>query len=375
MRHSIHHAQELHSRNIQQTNHEGEHKMSKSIARKTLATIATGAMAAAALVAIAQPATATDGDPFQLGYLQVTPTSGVIDGDLHKGWVQTAFTNDGQVCPAGNTLRAGFYAVVDGNLVGTPAAGVIRSGVDYMPVHGGIEVGETSVYREGQYVAADSVSFPWVTVAVTGGTVELRHTCHAANAYDQATDPYYSVTIEVQPGGAWVVTQQGSPSGDSSESDINVNVPEAQTPTTPTGLKISVKPNPVTLTNAATREAGQVWTATGTLSDVTVNDDRRDAAAAGWTLNGKASDFVSGANTISSQNLGWTPAKVSGQGTEGAAAAPNVDGGLSTNKTLATGTASDSADVKTTVNAALKLDVPASAADGSYKSTLTLTLI
>jgi hypothetical protein len=48
---------------------------------------------------------------------------------------------------------------------------------------------------------------------------------------------------------------------------------------------------------------------------------------------------------------------------------------LSTDKPLATGTASDAQDVKTTVNAALKLEVPADADDGAFKSTLTLTLI
>ncbi|MDR2565291.1 MAG: hypothetical protein LBC97_04390, partial [Bifidobacteriaceae bacterium] len=163
---------------------------------------------------------------------------------------------------------------------------------------------------------------------------------------------------------------------DSSESDINVDIPTLTTPPGPaTGLKISVKPGATTLTGPNTREAGTAWQATGTLPNVTVNDDRRDAAAADWTLNGKASAFVSGANQIASTNLGWAPNKVSGQGAAGATVAPNANGGLSTDKELATGQASAAQDVTTTVNALFTLDVPETAPAGAYKSTLTLTLI
>ncbi|MDR1188424.1 MAG: hypothetical protein LBK95_13390, partial [Bifidobacteriaceae bacterium] len=326
--------------------------MLHTLARKTLATLATGAMATAALVVIAQPAVATDGDPLQLGYLQVTPSSGQIDVSDSVGWLTSAFTNEGEVCPDGHRARSGFYSKVDGVLDTNPIAGQIRAGITYAGSHGGINDGETNILRTADLVSNAQAAFPWEEVAPNGGVVELRHACQAAAQYAPTSDPYYQVTIEVQPGGAWVVIQQGSPAGpsayDSSESDINVDVPEATTTTPPTGLKISVKPGPVTLTGPATREAGEVWSATGTLDNVTVNDDRRDSAAAGWTLNGRASAFTAtDKDPIPASNLGWTPAKVSGAGAAGAAVAPGVAGGLSTDKPLATGTASDDVDVKT----------------------------
>jgi hypothetical protein len=344
-------------------------------ARKTLATLAAGALAATGLALVAQPAAATEGDPLQLGYLQATPTSGVIDPVDHVGWLTNLRTNEGEVCPDGHRARAGLYAVVDGVLNLTAVGGVMRAGSSYdLGVsHGGVNDGETSIYRVGERVAIISHSVPWVSPR--DAVMELRHTCHAAAPYADATDPYYSVTIKIEADGSWEVLPQGPAVHDSSESDINVTVPEATTTTPPTGLKISVKPGPVTLTGPGTREIGQVWSATGTLDDVTVNDDRRDAALAGWTLNGKASAFTAGVNTISSENLGWTPALVSGAGAAGAAVVAAPGAGLSIARPLATGTASDAANVATTVNAALQLDVPADAADGAYKSTLTLTLI
>jgi hypothetical protein len=356
--------------------------MSRITARQTLATIATGALAAAALVVVAQPAAGED-DPLKLGNLQVTPASGQIDAAGRSGWVEAAFTNQGQVCPEGFRYWSSFEYLVAGSR-GTAGWSIGQTDPNPAPTISGIQDGDTHIYRTGSHALtpAATSTFPW-QYAAAGATIELRHTCigSASYGYVQTRDYYYSVQIEVQPGGAWQVL--GAPptpaSYDSSESDINFELPPISSPPAPpTGLKISVKPGPATLTGPATREPGQIWTATGTLDDVTVNDDRRDPAAGDWTLNGKASDFTANGNDpISSLNLGWTPAKVSGAGQAGAVVAPGAEGGLSLDKALATGSASDAQDVTTTVNAALRLDVPAdvNAAGGSFKSTLTLTLI
>lgn len=348
--------------------------MMYATAKKTLASIAATAVATAAIVVAAQPAFADD-DPLKLGNLQVSPTSGQIVPADHSGWLEEAWTNEGEVCPAGFRERAGLYAVTDGKVSLTAVGGVIRKDIDYGDgIQGGVNDGETSVYRTGDRVRLTSSVFPWTTVYQNGATVELRHTCHDVESiYDPSLHPYYSIMIEVEAGGAWHVL--GGPIvHDSSESDINVSVPTAIS-STPTGLKISVKPGAATLTGAATRATGQVWTATGTLDNVTVNDDRRDAGAADWTLNGKVSDFASTSttDTIPAANLGWTPAKVGGAGSAGAAVA--IGTGLATDKPLATGEASAGTDVTTTVNAALALEVPATVAAGAYSATLTLTLI
>ncbi|MDR1187420.1 MAG: hypothetical protein LBK95_08190 [Bifidobacteriaceae bacterium] len=358
--------------------------MFRTSARKSLATLATGAMTAAALIVMAQPAAAAD-DPLRLGSLQVTPASGQIDAANKTGWLESASTDAGQVCPAGYRYSSELIPYIDGVRVpGLVAAWAMLAGDTAMaPSISGLDDGDTHIYRTGSYIISPhaSVTFPWTAVAPQGGTVELRHTCEDSYGYGEGFDPYYSVTIEVQPGGAWQVL--GAPpapaSYDSSESDINFELPPITSPPTPpTGLKITVKPGATTLTGPATREPGQIWTATGALGNVTVNDDRRDSTADAWTLNGKASDFAAtGQDPISSANLGWTPAKVSGAGTAGAVVAPGVGGGLSVDQALATGSASDEQDVTTTVDAALTLDVPAdvNAEGGSFKSTLTLTLI
>jgi hypothetical protein len=172
-------------------------------------------------------------------------------------------------------------------------------------------------------------------------------------------------------------TNPGEPGGDSSDSDVNVDVPgSAETPAT--GLTIRVKPGSANLTGSVTRGEG-VWEATGALGQVTVRDDRRDASAGGWTLNGEATDFsqqgTDATGSIAASNLGWAPSKIGGQGAAGSAVAPGTDGGLGTPKPLATGTASADGNVETTVEAELTLRVPADAPAGSYRSVLTLTLI
>ncbi|MDR2347805.1 MAG: WxL domain-containing protein [Bifidobacteriaceae bacterium] len=343
--------------------------MFHNIGKKTLAAIAASVTA----VGLAALPAAADDDPLRLGDLQVSPLSGQIDSELAVGWLEIEWTNPGEVCPAGFRTRTSLFPFVNGQQNANSTGRVFRyEAAAVAPNMGGILDGEDYVYRTGEYAALQTTLFPWNSVALTGGSVEMRHTCQAGNTYAAATDPYYSVFIEVEAGGAWHVA--GVTVNDTSQSDINVNVPTAEA-SVATGLKISVKPGATTLTGPATRDAGQVWTATGTLDDVTVNDDRRDASGADWTLTGMASAFTHTTlnSAIPASNLGWTPAKVSGAGTAGPAVSTSV--GLANYRTLATGAASAGTDVTTTVNAALALEVPATVAAGAYSATLTLTLI
>lgn len=160
---------------------------------------------------------------------------------------------------------------------------------------------------------------------------------------------------------------------DTAAPSVGVTVPTATTPT-PTGLKMSAKPTAVTLTGPATRTAGEVWTATGELGTVTVNDDRQSESTP-WTLNGRISALTSGSNQIAASNVGWKPAKVDGSGLPGAEVEAAVSGGLSSAKPLATGTGSATANVTTSVGATITLKTPADAPAGAYTGTLTLTLI
>jgi hypothetical protein len=173
----------------------------------------TGVLAAVALtstlLAVAPAATAAAGDPLQLGSLTAAPTSGTIDAAAMTGWLTSVSTAEGEVCPPGFRSRSGFHAVVDGTLDTTAIAGVMRAGSAYGTDSAGINDGETRIVRSEGRVATTTGVVPW-NKAAAGATLELRHTCQAAAAYAPATDPYYSVTVVVQPGGAWQVSD-GAP--------------------------------------------------------------------------------------------------------------------------------------------------------------------
>lgn len=207
-------------------------------------------------------------------------------------------------------------------------------------------------------------------VAVANGTASYSVSGLSASTTYGFTAEYSGDTTYAASASASTSVTTVAAAADSSNSSVNVTVPTV-TPTTPTGLKISVKPgSTIALTGAATRTQGAAWSATGSLGNVTVNDDRRVAGAA-WTLSGQSSAFTSGSNTVAASNLGWTPAKVSGVGgTAGAAAT-----GLDSSQPLATGTGTTDANVTTVVSAGLTLAVPADSAAGDYTATLTLTLI
>jgi hypothetical protein len=123
------------------------------------------------------------------------------------------------------------------------------------------------------------------------------------------------------------------------------------------------------------------WVFTGNLTGVSVNDTRPPQP--GWTLTGQATNFVNGATTVSSSNLGWTPALASGGDAEGVVTAGQaVDSklktaasdGLHTSRTLAQAAPGNGLGVKN-LSTGLELRIPDTSPTGTYKSTLTLTLV
>lgn len=213
--------------------------------------------------------------------------------------------------------------------------------------------------------------------AVTLGVAELANgvaTLQATTLTPGTTYAAGSITAEyggdgMHEGSTGATTEAFSTTGTGGSIPIGVVVGEPQNPGQPSGLKLSVPTEAVSLTGGA-RTANTPWTATGNTGDVTVTDDRQDAAALAWTLSGQAADFTAGSNVIGAAQLAWTPSHVSGPGFAGAAAT-----GLDAAKELARGTASTGVNVQTVVKAELTLTVPADKPAGSYSSTLTLTLI
>ncbi|WP_421742192.1 Ig-like domain-containing protein [Cellulomonas sp.] len=163
---------------------------------------------------------------------------------------------------------------------------------------------------------------------------------------------------------------------------VTLTVPGA--PVEPGALTLAVPSTPVALTGA--RDAGNTRvTASGALPQITVTDTRRDDLLTGWRVNVQAADFTGTAGTVGAKYLGWAPAtpvmdKLPGAPLvvqAGAHVGSFLDDatstGLGASKTLAQTTTSGRGASR--LGAALNLAIPASTAEGSYTSTITVTLV
>src|SRR5215471_7720582 len=82
---------------------------------------------------------------------------------------------------------------------------------------------------------------------------------------------------------------------------VNVAVPTSQG-----RFIMTVSSTPVSLGTAALSSDFSHFSASGTLSDVTVSDERNQTVP-GWTITGQVSNFTAGTLTIPGSDLGWTP--------------------------------------------------------------------
>ena len=160
-------------------------------------------------------------------------------------------------------------------------------------------------------------------------------------------------------------------SGNVQAETINVNVPASQGP-----FIMTVSTTPVSLGTATLSSDFTKFTASGTLSDVTVSDERNQTVP-GWSITGQMGTFSDGTHSIPGSALGWTPA-VKSQVTPGdvvagspvAAAAP----GLGTASTLASAAAGKGLHTSV-LTADLSFQAPANTSPGAYSGTLTITAI
>jgi hypothetical protein len=129
--------------------------------------------------------------------------------------------------------------------------------------------------------------------------------------------------------------------------------------------------------------AGQFYTADGRLNQVTVLDTRDTDT--GWIARGFVEDFSSGADTFDGSYLGWTPQvtddsdPVGGSTydqvvTPGPQVLPGTDPGLTVNSILGESLANEGLGIAT-MDARMKLLIPASADAGDYAATLSLSVI
>lgn len=131
--------------------------------------------------------------------------------------------------------------------------------------------------------------------------------------------------------------------------------------------------------------AGQYFSATGRLNQVTVVDTRD--LDAGFTVNGTVSDFVNGSSDFSGNYLAWHPVVTDDSDVnldgydQTVVAGPSVEAvgssstaGLVTPKPLAYAVAGQGLGIAT-LDARLKLLIPVTASSGTYTATITITVI
>ena len=168
---------------------------------------------------------------------------------------------------------------------------------------------------------------------------------------------------------------------------VTLTVP-AVVQTEPGSLTLSV-PSSAAVTLSGARDSGNTRvTATAKLPAIKVDDTRRSDLLTGWQVNVQASDFaLAGSPSIGAKYLGWTPAAtltttVNGSGSllatqAGPAVSSFLDAatsaGLSTSAVL--GSTTKPGQGSTTLGATLNLAIPSSTTQGSYSSTITVTLI
>jgi hypothetical protein len=178
-------------------------------------------------------------------------------------------------------------------------------------------------------------------------------------------------------------------------SDVNGGYPYPQDPTT--GASLANYPSTCGINLGAGKliktgpGAGQFFTASAPLGDISIVDTRDVGTGSGWTVNGKMVDFVNlTGDTIDADELGWVPAKVSdtdgvtfSDGTTydqtlvpGAAVLPNQANGtgLSNGKQLAFAAEGSRLGIAV-ANAGLTLWIPITARNGTYTGVLTITAI
>ncbi|WP_407344670.1 hypothetical protein [Pengzhenrongella phosphoraccumulans] len=231
------------------------------------------------------------------------------------------------------------------------------------------------IFREGTTDLA--------TVAVAGGTAAFTVTApaignHSYNASFVPTSPAAFGASDAAPQTFTVGTQAGT-----GNITVTLTVPAAPLGA-PGSLTLSAPASPtVALTGA--RDAGNTRvTATAALPGLTVADTRRDDLLTGWQVNVQASDFSGTGGTVGAKYLGWTPStsKTPDAGSllnvqSGPSIASFLDSATSTGlgssqllgKSIASGRGTSS------LGAALNLAIPATTAEGSYTSTITVTLI
>ncbi|MEU4807171.1 metallophosphoesterase family protein [Actinosynnema sp. NPDC023587] len=229
--------------------------------------------------------------------------------------------------------------------------------------------GATQV-RRGQGVTTYQV------VSVNGDTVTYRSYVAEKTANspepEKVGDLYDTFTITKR-GGVKHVTEAGvEPPAADGEQRVKVTVPERA----PGELVWSIDGGNGVVDLGTAVESGDHFAAKGSLNPVRVTDTRLDAPQ--WSLSGQVGDFTSAGKTVGGKYLGWSP--FVGQNAGGAVAGAPVASGFVSGSGLSQSATLGSAPVghaggSSVLRANLDLRLPVTVADGTYRTTLTLTAL
>ena len=217
------------------------------------------------------------------------------------------------------------------------------------------------------------------TAAVSSGTASYTVTAPAQGAHSFTADfaPTDTAAYLVSSGSLSVTLALDLATG-----QLVLTVPAAPTGTGSLTFAVPFD-TPVQLVGTRSDDNTRV-TATGTFPTVTVTDTRSDDLLTGWEVNAQASDFTGTAGTIGAKYLGWVPSTsatpdagsplVTQNGATVVSFLDNVaSAGLSVSSTL--GRAATPGRGTATLGAPLNLAIPGSTPEGSYTSTVTVTLV
>ncbi|RYV52590.1 substrate-binding domain-containing protein [Pengzhenrongella frigida] len=164
---------------------------------------------------------------------------------------------------------------------------------------------------------------------------------------------------------------------------MTLGVPSA--PVTPAGLVLAV-PTDAGISLTGQRDPGNTRvTASAAVPTITVVDTRTDDLITSWQVHAQAQAFTGGTGIVDAKYLGWTPeihqvvAETGGLlAARAGSAVPSflndmASSGLSVGQVL--GGTTSSGRGTTTLGAVLDLAIPSNTAQGSYTSTLTITLV
>jgi hypothetical protein len=213
---------------------------------------------------------------------------------------------------------------------------------------------------------------PGSPVTVTGGTAQLAAPLSGQRAHNITASFVPDDTTKFgASSGTTSVTVTG---GNVQTETINVSVPQSEGP-----FIMTVSGTPVSLGTAALSSDFTKFTASGTLGDVTISDERNQSVP-GWSISGAVGDFRTSGNTHSfpGRDLGWTPSvktqNPAGDVVAGSAVTPGTNPGLSAASGLASAGAGHGLHTSV-LSAILSLVIPSSTAAGDYTATMTITAI